>query len=49
MTVSQSNALDSAASYLDYTAFSRTGLIDQLVYEGLTREQAEHGADSVGL
>ncbi|MBD7981612.1 Ltp family lipoprotein [Oerskovia sp. Sa2CUA9] len=42
-------AVASAASYLDYTSFSRAGLIDQLVYEGFTVEQAEHGASTAGL
>ena len=32
-----------ARQYLDYTAFSRQGLIDQLLYEGFTPEQAEYG------
>jgi hypothetical protein len=49
MTVSQSNAVRSAQSYLEYTAFSKSGLVDQLVFEGFTQEQATHGADSVGL
>ncbi|WP_434056367.1 Ltp family lipoprotein [Georgenia sunbinii] len=34
---------------LDYTSFSRSGLIDQLVFEGFTREQAEHGVNQTGL
>ena len=38
-----------AESYLKFTSFSRKGLIDQLEYEGFTKEQAAHGADSVGL
>ena len=32
-----------ARQYLDYTSFSRQGLIDQLLYEGFTPEQAEYG------
>jgi hypothetical protein len=35
--------------YLDYSAFSREGLIDQLKYEGYTREQAEYGVSKTGL
>jgi hypothetical protein len=31
------------------TAFSRQGLIDQLLYEGFTQAQAEYGANSTGL
>jgi len=42
-------AAESAASYLDYTAFSRSGLIDQLLYEGFTPEQAEYGVSTTGL
>lgn len=34
MTVSQKNAVEKAKSYLRYMAFSRTGLIGQLEYEG---------------
>ncbi|HDL49424.1 MAG TPA: hypothetical protein ENH33_05640, partial [Actinobacteria bacterium] len=39
----------SAESYLDYTAFSRSGLIDQLLYEGFTQEQVTYGVDKTGL
>jgi hypothetical protein len=38
-----------AADYLDYTAFSRSGLIQQLKFDGFTPKQAAHGADAVGL
>ena len=37
-----------AQSYLDYSSFSRQGLIDQLVFEGFTQEQAEYGVSAVG-
>jgi hypothetical protein len=37
-------AARSAESYLEYTAFSHAGLVDQLEFEGFTPEQAEHGA-----
>lgn len=47
MTVSQGNALDQASSYLSYTAFSRTGLIDQLEYEGYTNDDATFAVDHV--
>jgi hypothetical protein len=33
-----------AAEYLDYTSFSRQGLVDQLVFEGFTPAEAEFGA-----
>ena len=32
-------------SYLDSSAFSRAGLLDQLEYEGFTSEQAQYGVD----
>jgi hypothetical protein len=37
-------AAKKAEEYLDYTSFSRQGLVDQLVFEGFTSEQAEYGA-----
>ncbi len=40
-TVAQQNAYRSAVSYLDYTAFSRTGLLAQLVFEGFADGDAE--------
>jgi len=33
----------SAASYLDSQSFSRSGLMEQLVFEGFTRAQAAYG------
>lgn len=44
-TVGQKNALNRALDYLDYNEFSRQGLIDQLLYDGYTQEEAEYGAD----
>jgi hypothetical protein len=46
-SVSQKNARRSASSYLDMTAFSRTGLIDQLQYEGFSEADAAYGVDSL--
>ena len=37
-----------AEQYLELMSFSRQGLIDQLLYEGFTQEQAEYGASAVG-
>ncbi len=42
-------AAKSAQTYLDFMAFSRSGLIDQLIFEGFTPEQAEYGVTAVGL
>lgn len=47
-TASQNNAVRDAKSYLDYTAFSRQGLIDQLEYEGYSNADAAYGADHSG-
>lgn len=47
-TLAQQNAIRSAQSYLDYTGFSRTGLIGQLEYEGFSTEEATFGADNAG-
>ena len=47
-TVGEKNALRKAHDYLNYTAFSYTGLIGQLEYEGFTTEQATHAADNCG-
>lgn len=41
-------AAKKAKSYLEFTAFSRQGLIDQLKYEGFTDAQAAYGVKSVG-
>lgn len=42
----QSNARRAAASYLNYSAFSRTGLIKQLEYEGFSTSDATYGVDA---
>jgi hypothetical protein len=42
------NALETAINYLEYTSFSRQGLIDQLLYEKFTEAQALYGVDAVG-
>lgn len=47
MTVSQENAIRKAESYLDFTAFSKSGLIDQLEYEGYPTEEAEFAVENI--
>ncbi|MGN1155310.1 MAG: Ltp family lipoprotein [Agathobacter sp.] len=47
-TIGQKNALSTAKSYLAYSSFSYTGLIDQLEYEGYSTEEATYGADNCG-
>ena len=44
----QENARRSAEDYLDYAAFSRSGLIEQLEFEGFTTAQAIYGAKNAG-
>jgi hypothetical protein len=42
-------ATKEAEGYLDYSAFSKKGLIKQLIYEGYTEEQAIYGVEQAGL
>ena len=46
-TVSQQNALRAAGDYLDFSAFSRPGLIHQLEYEKYSTEDATWAVDRV--
>ena len=47
-SVGKQNAREKAAHYLELMAFSRSGLIDQLEYEGFTTTEAEYGVDAQG-
>lgn len=47
-TVSQQNAVKKAKSYLNYTAFSYEGLVEQLEYEGFPHSDAVYGAEHSG-
>lgn len=47
-TTEQRNALSSARDYLDTMAFSYSGLIEQLQYEGYSAEAATYAADNCG-
>ncbi len=47
-TVSQKNAVRSAKSYLDYSAFSHDGLVAQLEYGQFSHADAVYGADNSG-
>ena len=38
-----------AQSYMDFTSFSRSGLIKQLVYEGFSTEDATVGVDALSV
>ncbi|GAA0299169.1 Ltp family lipoprotein [Kineococcus aurantiacus] len=47
-SVSQKNAVRKAESYLELSAFSRSGLIQQLTFEGFSPEDAAYGVDQTG-
>jgi hypothetical protein len=47
-TTGERNALSKAKEYLAFMAFSYSGLIDQLEYEGFTYSEAVYGADNCG-
>jgi len=47
LTIGQRNAIRSAESYLNYTAFSESGLIDQLLYEEFSRDDAAFAVASI--
>jgi hypothetical protein len=48
-TVAQENARRSAESYIDTAAFSRSGLIGQLKYEGFSRADATYAVDAIAV
>ena len=48
VSVEYENALESALSYLKYSAFSYSGLIDQLEYEGYSSEACAYAVDNCG-
>lgn len=47
-TMGEKNALSQALSYLRYSAFSYSGLIDQLEYEGYSYQEAKYAVDNCG-
>jgi SOS response regulatory protein OraA/RecX len=48
-SAAQQNAVESARSYLEFSAFSRTGLIDQLEFEGFSNSDATFAVDSLDV
>lgn len=46
-TVGQANARQTAEDYLNSQAFSRKGLIEQLIYEKYSREDATYAVDAI--
>jgi len=49
ITPAMRNAIDSAQSYLDFAAFSRSGLIEQLEYEDYETGDATFAVDYLGI
>lgn len=49
LTLEEQNALRAAKRYLDVTAFSRSGLIDQLEFEGYSTEASTKAVDSLNV
>jgi len=47
LTLSQDNAVRKGMAYLDYSAFSRKSLIDQLVFEGYSKADATFAVDYI--
>lgn len=43
------NCIKKAEQYINYAAFSRSGLISQLEYEGYSSESAEYSVDSLNI
>lgn len=49
LTLEQQNAVTTALDYIDFMAFSRSGLIDQLEYEGYSSDDATLVVDHIGV
>ena len=49
LTASQLNAIESAESYLRFSAFSKAGLIDQLEYEGFSLDDSTIAVSSLDV
>lgn len=47
MTLAQENAVKKAESYLDFSAFSKSGLVEQLEFEGFSNEEATFAVDHI--
>ncbi len=47
MTLAQENAVRKANDYLKFTAFSKTGLADQLEFEGFSSEEATFAVNNI--
>lgn len=48
ITAGERNALDKAYKYLNSSAFSKSGLMEQLEYEGFTKSEAKYAVNNCG-
>lgn len=48
VTAGERNALDKAYRYLNSSAFSKSGLMEQLEYEGFTKSEAKYAVNNCG-
>jgi len=48
-TLSQKNAVKKAESYLEYTAFSKSGLVEQLKFEGFDDQDANYAVNQINV
>lgn len=49
LSLSQENAIQKGQDYLEYSSFSKSGLAEQLKYDGFTSEEATYGVSKTGL
>lgn len=49
LTFSQQQAVSKALDYLDYTAFSKSGLAKQLKFEGFSKKEAEFAVEYIDV
>lgn len=46
-TLGERQAIRAAQNYIDFKAFSKSGLIEQLEFEGYSRTEAEYGVENI--
>ena len=49
LTTSQSNAVGKALDYIDYSAFSKEGLVNQLEFEGFSTEDSKFAVNFIDV
>jgi hypothetical protein len=48
-TLAQEQAIGSAQDYLSFMAFSKSGLVDQLIFEGFSKSDAEFAVEHIDV